>query len=60
MCVNFQQEFMYQAIQAYDWLHLSQNHDCYVQLGGNDQLGKLFFNLLTLCFSLWKNAQWLN
>ena len=33
-------EFSYQAIQAYDWLHLCQNHDCLVQLGGHDQLGK--------------------
>ena len=40
------QEFMYQAIQAYDWLHLSQKYDCYVQLGGNDQLGKLFLKYI--------------
>ena len=26
-------EFSYQAFQAYDWLHLSQKHQCLVQLG---------------------------
>ena len=36
------QGFMYQAVQAYDWLHLSQNHDCFIQLGGNDQFGNVF------------------
>jgi len=35
------QGFMYQAVQAYDWLHLSQNHDCFIQLGGNDQFGNI-------------------
>lgn len=34
-------EFTYQAFQAYDWLHLSQNYDCLVQLGGHDQMGNI-------------------
>jgi len=34
-------EFIYQAFQAYDWLHLVSSHDCRVQLGGSDQLGNL-------------------
>ena len=37
-------EFMYQAIQAYDWLYLSQKYDCLLQLGGHDQLGKYSVN----------------
>ncbi len=34
-------EFMYQAFQAYDWLHLSRHHDCFVQFGGHDQNGNI-------------------
>ncbi len=34
-------EFSYQAFQAYDWLHLSQEFDCFVQLGGHDQMGNI-------------------
>ena len=40
------QEFMYQSVQAYDWLHLSQKHNCYIQLGGNDQLGIYLFLII--------------
>lgn len=34
-------EFTYQAFQAFDWLHLSQEHNCLVQLGGHDQMGNI-------------------
>ncbi|CDS41368.1 tyrosyl tRNA synthetase [Echinococcus multilocularis] len=34
-------EFVYPMLQAYDFLHLYQNHDCRVQLGGNDQIGNI-------------------
>jgi tyrosyl-tRNA synthetase len=30
-------ELGYQLLQAYDFLHLNQNYNCVVQLGGNDQ-----------------------
>jgi tyrosyl-tRNA synthetase len=34
-------EFSYQALQAYDFLSLLQNHDCTVQFGGSDQWGNI-------------------
>ncbi|RUS83692.1 hypothetical protein EGW08_008540 [Elysia chlorotica] len=34
-------EFMYQVFQASDWLHLYQNHNCSIQVGGNDQTGNI-------------------
>lgn len=30
-----------ELFQAYDWLHLYQNHNCHFQVGGNDQLGNI-------------------
>ena len=27
--------------QAIDWLHLSENHNCLIQLGGHDQMGNI-------------------
>ena len=30
-------ELGYQLLQAYDFLHLNKNHNCAIQLGGNDQ-----------------------
>ncbi len=35
-------ELNYAIIQAYDFLHLHQTHDCLMQIGGNDQ----WFNIL--------------
>ncbi|XP_074648604.1 tyrosine--tRNA ligase, mitochondrial-like [Tubulanus polymorphus] len=32
-------EFSYQIFQAYDWLHLYNNYNCSIQIGGHDQLG---------------------
>lgn len=29
-------EFTYQLLQSYDFLHLAETHNCYVQIGGSD------------------------
>nr|XP_006114448.2 tyrosine--tRNA ligase, mitochondrial [Pelodiscus sinensis] len=34
-------EFLYPALQAYDFLHLHQHHSCRIQLGGADQMGNI-------------------
>ncbi|XP_066174865.1 tyrosine--tRNA ligase, mitochondrial [Sylvia atricapilla] len=34
-------EFLYPALQAYDFLHLHQRHGCRIQLGGHDQMGNI-------------------
>ena len=34
-------EFTYTILQAADWLHLYQNHQCDMQIGGSDQWGNL-------------------
>jgi tyrosyl-tRNA synthetase len=34
-------EFTYTILQAADWLHLYQHHDCEMQIGGSDQWGNL-------------------
>ncbi len=34
-------EFNYMLLQAYDFLHLFQNYDCVMQMGGNDQWGNM-------------------
>lgn len=34
-------EFNYQLLQAYDYLHLFREHDCRLQIGGNDQWGNM-------------------
>jgi len=34
-------EFSYQLIQAYDYLHLYQNKNCKLQMGGSDQWGNI-------------------
>jgi tyrosyl-tRNA synthetase len=34
-------EFNYMLLQAYDFLYLYQNHDCVMQMGGNDQWGNM-------------------
>ncbi|XP_006276408.1 tyrosine--tRNA ligase, mitochondrial [Alligator mississippiensis] len=42
-------EFLYPALQAYDFLHLYQHHGCRVQLGGTDQMGNIMsgYDLVT-------------
>ena len=34
-------EFIYQLLQGYDFLHLYQNMDCILQMGGSDQWGNI-------------------
>ncbi len=34
-------EFSYQLIQGYDFVHLSKNHGCTLQMGGSDQWGNI-------------------
>lgn len=34
-------EFTYQLVQGYDFLHLYQNHNCALQMGGSDQWGNI-------------------
>ncbi|XP_028602047.2 tyrosine--tRNA ligase, mitochondrial [Podarcis muralis] len=34
-------EFLYPALQAYDFLHLHRHHGCRIQLGGADQMGNI-------------------
>jgi len=34
-------EFNYMLLQAYDFLYLFENHDCQLQMGGNDQWGNI-------------------
>ena len=34
-------EFMYQVLQAYDWMYLRKNYNCRFQIGGLDQLGNI-------------------
>ena len=30
-----------QILQSYDWLRLCQDYECYIQLGGSDQMGNI-------------------
>lgn len=34
-------EFTYQLLQGYDFLHLYEENDCHIQLGGSDQWGNM-------------------
>ncbi|MEE9328141.1 MAG: tyrosine--tRNA ligase [Cocleimonas sp.] len=34
-------EFTYQLVQGYDFLHLFENNDCTLQMGGSDQWGNI-------------------
>ncbi len=34
-------EFSYQLVQAYDFLHLYENYNCKLQMGGSDQWGNI-------------------
>jgi tyrosyl-tRNA synthetase len=34
-------EFNYMLLQAYDFLYLAQEHNCFLQMGGNDQWGNI-------------------
>lgn len=34
-------EFSYMLLQAFDFVHLAQSHECRLQVGGNDQYGNI-------------------
>ena len=34
-------EFTYQMVQGFDFLFLSQNNKCFIQMGGSDQWGNI-------------------
>ena len=34
-------EFSYMLLQAFDFVHLAESHDCRLQVGGNDQYGNI-------------------
>lgn len=34
-------EFTYQLLQAYDFYHLHEKHNCAIQIGGSDQWGNI-------------------
>ena len=34
-------EFNYMLLQSYDFLYLYKNHECILQIGGNDQWGNI-------------------
>ena len=34
-------EFNYMILQAYDFLELNKNENCYLQIGGSDQWGNI-------------------
>ena len=38
-------EFSYILLQAYDFYHLSQQYDCYLQVGGSDQYPNITFGI---------------
>ncbi len=38
-------EFSYMLLQAYDFLHLFEEHDCRLQLGGSDQYGNILMGV---------------
>ena len=38
-------EFNYMLLQAYDFYHLSKQHDCSLQLGGSDQWGNIIMGV---------------
>jgi len=35
-------EFIYQILQAYDWLELNRMYNCNLQVGGSDQAGNIY------------------
>ncbi|KAF5403501.1 Tyrosine--tRNA ligase [Paragonimus heterotremus] len=49
-------EFLYPALQAADFLHLYENYNCRVQIGGQDQLGNINCGLTLIQRKLGKHA----
>ena len=49
-------EFNYMLLQAYDFYHLAQNRDCYLQMGGDDQWGNIIAGIDLIRKKLQKGA----
>ncbi|MFP4305754.1 MAG: tyrosine--tRNA ligase [Desulfococcaceae bacterium] len=49
-------EFNYMILQAYDFLHLFQAHDCGLQMGGSDQWGNIVAGIELIRRSIGKPA----
>jgi tyrosyl-tRNA synthetase len=49
-------EFNYMILQAYDFLHLLQTHDCGLQMGGSDQWGNIVAGIELIRRSVGKPA----
>ena len=49
-------EFNYMILQAYDFLHLLQAHDCGLQMGGSDQWGNIVAGIELIRRSIGKPA----
>lgn len=49
-------EFSYSLLQAYDFKHLYENHDCILQSGGSDQWGNIVSGIDLIRRSLGKQA----
>ncbi len=49
-------EFNYMLLQAYDFYHLAQNSDCFLQMGGDDQWGNIVAGIDLIRKKLHKGA----
>lgn len=49
-------EFNYMLLQAYDFYYLSQKHNCYLQMGGDDQWGNIVAGIELIRRKLQKSA----
>lgn len=49
-------EFSYMLLQAFDFLHLFQNHNCRMQIGGSDQWGNITAGLELIRKKIQKEA----
>ncbi len=49
-------EFNYMLLQAYDFLYLAGKHDCYLQMGGDDQWGNIVAGIDLIRRKLQKGA----
>ena len=49
-------EFNYMLLQSYDFYYLAQKHDCYLQMGGDDQWGNIVAGIELIRRKLRKSA----
>ncbi|MCA1786347.1 MAG: tyrosine--tRNA ligase [Desulfobacteraceae bacterium] len=49
-------EFNYMLLQAYDFMELAKNHDCFLQMGGSDQWGNIVAGIDLIRRTLGKQA----